>query len=189
VARAIGIGTLLAGVALWSSPAMAGKRAGVSMPDTIDVAGRKVFLNGLGVREATIFNVDVYVAGLYLEHPSKDPKAILASEEIKVIHMRFVRDVDRSDILSAYRDGFKRNAGGALQALQPRINRLLSWLPAFKDGGTLTVTYVPGQGTYVAVNGKQMGIIEGADFGRAMFAIWLGSRPPNGGLKSGLLGR
>jgi hypothetical protein len=30
--------------------------------------------------------------------------------------------------------------------------------------------------------------IEGADFARALFLIWLGKHPPNAGLKKGLLG-
>jgi hypothetical protein len=40
----------------------------------------------------------------------------------------------------------------------------------------------------VGVNGTVKGTIAGDDFGRALFSIWLGSRPPNPGLKAGLLG-
>jgi hypothetical protein len=36
----------------------------------ITVAGKTLTLNGMGLREATILNIDVYVAGLYVEHPS-----------------------------------------------------------------------------------------------------------------------
>jgi hypothetical protein len=40
----------------------------------------------------------------------------------------------------------------------------------------------------VCVNGAVKGTIAGDDFARALFAIWLGARPPNAELKTGLLG-
>ena len=39
----------------------------IEFPNAITVNGVDLVLNGLGKREATIFNVDVYVAALYLE--------------------------------------------------------------------------------------------------------------------------
>lgn len=182
----LAIGAALAMLAL---PANAGERGGVAMPDSMQVAGKKLVLNGMGVREATWLNIDVYVAGLYLERVTRNPQEILARDDIKMIHMAFVRDVGRGDVVSAYRDGFKNNAREMLPALQSRIDRFVGWLPGFKDGGVMTLTYVPGRGTHVAINGKSVGSIEGADFGRALFSIWLGPKPPNGGLKKGLLGQ
>ena len=45
---------LLACLALLTAPpAFAAKKEGVSMPDTVEVAGQKLVLNGLGVREAS----------------------------------------------------------------------------------------------------------------------------------------
>ena len=184
-AQVIAVGAVLV---LLHGAAVAGERAGIRMPDTIEVAKQKLILNGLGVREATILKVNVYVAGLYLPERSKNPGEILDRDDIKVLHMRFVRGVDRDDVVSAFSDGFKNNAGDAVPALRPRIRQLESWLPSFADGDTLTMTYVPGKGTFIAVNGRSKGTIEGADFARALFAIWLGPKPPNSGLKRGLLG-
>jgi hypothetical protein len=180
---------VLAGaVAGLSSAASAGERAGVKMPDVIEVGRKQLVLNGLGVREATLFKVDVYVAGLYLERRSKDPAEILDTDDSKVLHLMFVRDVDRSDVVDAFREGFEKNSHG-IDALRPRIDTFLALVPAFNEHGTLTLTYIPGRGTFVAVDGTQKGTIKGADFARALFAIWLGPKPPNSGLKRGLLGR
>ncbi len=52
---------------LIASTAFAAELAGVRMSDQVTVDGRTLSLNGLGLREATAFKVDVYVAGLYLE--------------------------------------------------------------------------------------------------------------------------
>lgn len=39
------------------------------------------------------------------------------------------------------------------------------------------------------VNGTPTGTIEGAEFRRALMSVWLGKKPPNKGLKEGILGR
>ena len=57
----------------------------------------------------------------------------------------------------------------------------------FREGNTLTFSYVPGKGTEVVVDGEARGVIEGSDFGMALISIWLGD-PPDAGLKEGLLG-
>jgi hypothetical protein len=183
IAAVLGLLTLATG------PALAGKKGGVSMPDKITVDGKSLVLNGMGVREATVFDVDVYVAGLYLEKASQDGNAILGSPETKRLHMQFVRDVDQDDMVEAISDGFKKSAGGGLAALKPRIKMLSSWLPELEEGNTITMTYLPGRGVQVSINGKDKGTIEGDDFAKALFGIWLGSSPPNGGLKKGLLHR
>lgn len=174
---------------LFAVPASAGKRAGVSMPDHIKVEGKTLVLNGMGVREATIFNVDVYVAGLYLEHKSSNAGEIIRAEKLKRIHLHFVRDVDKSDITEAWSEGFKKNAGKNLGALRARVARLNSWMTDINDGQTLTFTYIPGKGVKVAVKGHVKGTIPGADFARVFISIWLGPDPPNKGLKKGMLGK
>ncbi len=173
---------------LVAAPAFGAERAGVKMPDTITVAGKQLVLNGLGVREATIFNVDVYVAGLYLEAKSSNGDQIASSEQVKRINMVFVRDVDRSDIVDAFRDGFKRN-GGDMNKLKDRLGKLNGWMTDIKKGQTLSFTYEPGKGTTVELKGEVKGVIEGADFATAVFRNYIGPKPPNSGLKNGLLGK
>lgn len=54
------------------------------------------------------------------------------------------------------------------------------------DRGTLT--YLPGRGTELTLNGRPLALIEGADFARAYFDIWLGPDPIDAGLRDALLG-
>jgi hypothetical protein len=182
---AIAIGAVLA---ILAAPAAAGERAGIRMPDTIQVSGKKLVLNGLGVREATMFNVNVYVAGLYLERPSKNPAEIMGGKEVKVLHMRFVHDVGRTDVTKSFNEGFEKNASDLMPTIRPQVAQFMSALPSFKKGDTMTLTYLPEVGTRVNVNGKAVATLAGADFARGLFAIWLGPKPPNAGLKRGLLG-
>lgn len=180
---ALGLIVALLGLA---SGAEARTKGGVTMPDTVEHAGKKLVLNGLGIREATVFNVHVYVAGLYLEHTSQDGGKILGSPEAKRLVMHFVRDVSREDLVEAYEDGFEKSAG---EKLKPSIAAFLKLMTDVKNGEELAMTYVPERGTIVELRGKELGSIPGADFARALFAIWLGASPPNSSLKEGLLGR
>ncbi|MDH5491817.1 MAG: chalcone isomerase family protein [Myxococcales bacterium] len=165
------------------SPAHARECADVRMPGTAQVDGTTLTLNGMGIREATVFNVNVYVAGLYLESRSRDGAAILASAQRKRIVLHFVREVERGDVHEAFREGLE---SGHVDAAT--IRRFLSWIPAASEGSRFTFTYVPGTGTEVRIGRRVRGTIEGEAFARAFFGIWLGSEPPNAGLKRGLLG-
>jgi hypothetical protein len=169
--------------------AHAAERSGVSMPDTVTVQGQSLVLNGLGVRQATVFNVDVYVAGLYLPQRSTDPAQILRPDEAKRIDLMFVHDVSRDQMVNAWREGFEKNAGAHMAELEPRIDQLDGYMSDRKKGDTLSFTYQPGKGVQVRDGGQVRGTIPGDDFAQALFAIWLGPHPPNEGLKDGLLGR
>jgi len=46
---------------------------------------------------------------------------------------------------------------------------------------------VPGKGTTISGSGEQS-IIEGKDFGDALFSVWLGKYPVDSDLKTGLVG-
>lgn len=169
--------------------AHAGKLGGVSMPDTLQVGGQQLSLNGMGLREATWLDVDVYVAGLYVENVSSNPAELVAADQPKVLILKFVRDVDRGDIVKAWNDGFAGNATVPIARLKPQIDQLNGWMTDLKKGDTLAFNYMPGRGVAVEINGKRKGVIEDAEFARSLYSIWLGPKPPNAGLKRGLLGR
>ncbi|MDX1440558.1 MAG: chalcone isomerase family protein [Rubricoccaceae bacterium] len=161
---------------------------GVSFPEQMKSEGVALKLNGLGLRQATIFNVDVYVAALYVTQPSKDANAILKSAAPKELILHFVRDVGSSDLSKGWHEGFENNAKSQLPALKDRIEAFKGMMTDVKKGEVLRLTYKPGAGVRVEVNKAVKGTIKGDDFAQALFSIWLGPNPPNAGLKTGLLG-
>ncbi len=170
-------------------PALAGEKGGVTLPDEAEVNGKKLVLNGLGLREATMFNVDVYVAGIYIKEKTQDENKILGADEEKCLLLKFVRDVDKSDITDAWDEGFEKNAGDDEDKLKDRIKKLDDWMADIKVGDSLMFIYVPGKGLEVKVKDEVKGTLEGWDFAKVFFSIWLGPKPPNKGLKQGLLGK
>lgn len=175
-------------VTLSAGTASAKECKGVGFPDQIQVAGSTLKLNGLGLRQATMLKINVYVAALYVANASTDANAILGSNTPKALVLHFVRDVGGADLNKAWEEGFATNAKERLPALKERIGKLKGWMADMKTGQRLTFTHKPAAGIEVDVNGTVKGTIEGDDFAAAFLSIWLGAQPPNPGLKAGLLG-
>jgi len=167
-------------------PVSARDLAGVTMPDSVTVGGKTMKLNGMGVRKKAIFKV--YVAGLYLEAPSKDAAAILAADATRSIRMQYVRNVDKEKISEAFQEGFQNNAPELASRQKAAIDKMIASVPDLKDGETMAFTYVPGKGTALNVAGRDLFSAEGKEFADAVFSLWLGPKPPSEDLKKGLLG-
>jgi hypothetical protein len=161
--------------------------AGVTLPDTEQVAGAKLVLNGLGLR--TKFFIKVYVAGLYVGQKSSDAHAILAADAPKRIVMQFLHGASKSQMADAFSDSFNDNSPDALKTMKADIDRLLGALEPVKVGDQMVFTYVPGTGTTFALNGTDKLTIAGPAFGPVLFSVWLGPKPPTADLKKGMLGQ
>jgi len=161
---------------------------GVNFPDQAQVEGSNLTLNGLGLRQATAFKVNVYVAALYVAKTSADANALLGSGTPSELILQFVRNVGADDLRKGWSEGFEKNSKGDLPALKERIATLNGWMTDVKTGDRLTFIHKPGAGLDVNVNGAAKGTIKGDDFAKAFLAIWLGADPPNPEIKAGLLG-
>jgi hypothetical protein len=164
----------------------AGEVAGVSMPDTLTVAGKTLKLNGMGLRTRMMFKV--YVAGLFLENPSRDAAALIAADEVKRIELSILRKLASSKVTEAIGDGFEKNSKAQMPALQARLDQLKSWVPDVDKGDSIILTYVPGKGTVVSDKVSEKGVLEGKDFYDALLSVWLGPNPVQADLKAKLLG-
>ena len=164
---------------------------GISFPDQVTVAGKELQLVGMAAKTHFLIGT-VYVAGLYMERPLKSARAVINAEQVKHVVFqldtrfltieRFIEHTDRS-----FRDN---NPPSLLVRIRPRIDQYYSmWSGRPKRGDRLSLTYIPGKGTVVRFWGKKRGVIPGADFMRALFAIWLGENPPQPGFRQAFLGR
>ena len=179
---------LVLAAALGTGLAQAKECKGVNFPDKAQVEGSSLTLNGLGLRQATAFKVNVYVAALYVAKNSGDPSVLLGSTAPSELILQFVRNVGADDLRKGWSEGFEKNAKDQLTALKDRIATLNGWMADVKTGERLTFIRKPGAGLQVDVNGAVKGTIKGDDFAKAFLAIWLGADPPNPEIKAGLLG-
>jgi hypothetical protein len=179
---------LVLAAALGTGLAQAKECKGVNFPDQAQVEGSSLTLNGLGLRQATAFKVNVYVAALYVAKTSSDPNVLLGAGTPSQLILQFVRNVGADDLRKGWSEGFEKNSKDQLPALKDRIATLNGWMADVKTGERLTFIRKPGTGLQVDVNGVTKGLIKGDDFARAFLAIWLGADPPNPEIKAGLLG-
>ena len=66
---------------------------------------------------------------------------------------------------------------------------LASILPNVEPGQTIAAVYIPRQGTSFFFEGKKISQIQGADFAKAFFGIWLDSKTSAPKLRAELLGQ
>ena len=178
----------LVAVALGAGVAHGKECKGVNFPDQAQVEGSSLTLNGLGLRQATAFKVNVYVAALYVAKTSSDPNALLAANTPSELILQFVRNVGAEDLQKGWSEGFEKNSKDQLGALKDRIATFNGWMTDVKTGDRLIFIHKPGAGIEVNVNGTVKGTIKGDDFAKALLSIWLGSDPPNPEIKAGILG-
>jgi len=191
--------TLLAFSALtaWAGPTLAQGTGvelagGVKFAPTAQVAGTPLVLNGAGIRFK--FVVKVYAAGLYMTTRANTAAAALAVPGAKRIQVTMYRDIDANELGRLFTRGMQDNAPkDEFSRLIPgtiKLADIFSQRKKLLNGETFSVDFVPGQGTMVLVNGKQLGeTIKEPEFFNAMLRIWLGDNPADNQLKDALLGR
>jgi hypothetical protein len=161
---------------------------GVSMPDIATVGGQSVLLNGMGLREK--FFLNIYVGALYLPAKTTDAKAAIDQDVAKkmVMSFQYSGGVPKDKMIEAYEEGLSSNAGAMKSSQAANFQKFYGWLSDMAAGDQIVYEYVPGKGTTVSVKGAVKGTIEGTEFMKALFSIYLGATPPTGPLKAGLLG-
>lgn len=177
--------TLSAGAGI---AANAGTLAGVTLPDKTDVKGQSLALNGMALR--TKFFIKVYVAGLYLPQKERAAAKILAADAPHRMVMHFLYGVNKDQMCDAWKEGLEQNTPKALPEVKKAFASLCGWMEPIPKGNELTLTYVPGEGTTVEVNGKAKGTLPGKPTADAILATWIGQDPaPGADFKKGILGQ
>lgn len=174
-------------VCLFSVPIVAGTLAGITLPDTIDVDGQQLILNGMALRKKVVFKV--YVAGLYLAEKETNGEKILAADASRCTVMHFLRSVKANQVNAAWYEGLEANTPGYSAQLKNQFDELAGFMEGFKEGDKLVFTYKAGVGTEVKVKGVVKGTLGDKAFADALFACWIGKKPgPGEKFKAGLLG-
>lgn len=155
------------------------------------VGGADLVLNGVGVR--AVAWLKGYAAGLYLTAKATTPAQALAAAGAKRLQLRLLLDVPAAEFVKAIDKGFARNTPVAEQpALNERreaFNRQVLAVEKVKKGDVVNLDFVPGRGLQFTLNGQPRGdMIPGEDLYAAVLRIFIGERPVDARLKSGLLG-
>ncbi len=169
-----------------AAPLAAATLAGVTLPDDAQAGDHRLVLNGLGLRKKAI--IKVYVAGLYLPAKQTGAAAVLAADAPRRMVMHILYGLSAERLCEGWKEGLANNTPTAPAEVKAAFDTLCGWMDETEKGDQLVFTYLPGEGTRVEVKGQAKGTIEGKAFADALFACWLGPKPPSEDFKAGLLG-
>jgi hypothetical protein len=159
---------------------------GVRIPDTVYVGGKRLQLNGYGLRTYSVFRVHIYIASLYVEHLSSNPEEIIRSPETKLLNVTFERNVDADDAKKAWREGLTNNCQAPC-SLDPRdVERFIAQVPAMHASDNFSLLFTKESAT-IMTNGRPIGVIPQQQFAQAVLATFLGPNPASPALKQELL--
>jgi hypothetical protein len=152
----------------------------------VDERDQQLHLQGAGLLKVMMF-VKAYAGALYL--PESAPAEQALNSIAKCLVLEYYHPIASEDFAKATRVKILDNVGSAeAERLKPRIDRLAALYRDVQPGDRYALTYLPGEGTRLSLNGVLLGTITGDDFARAVFSIWLGENPIDKKFKDRLLG-
>lgn len=148
-------------------------------------------LRGAGIRSR--FHVlKLYVAALYTARPCATAAEVLDGRQAAAVRLEIVsRLVGADRMAAAVEKGFRQATQANTASLQPRLDKLVAAIRSqpIRRGQVFTFVGQPGTGVTVFRNGTKLVQLEGDDFRRTLFAVWLGNHPVDADLKKALLAK
>jgi hypothetical protein len=148
-------------------------------------------LNGVGLR--AVAWLKGYAAGLYLVEKASTPAQALALAGPKRLQMKMMLDVEAREFVRAIEKGMRRNHSEAEHAaMREREQQFIGNVERtvkLRKGDVVNLDFIPSRGLILTVNGTAHGApVPGADFYAGILRIFIGERPVDKALKTGLLG-
>ncbi|MFY9940741.1 MAG: chalcone isomerase family protein [Desulfobacterales bacterium] len=160
---------------------------GVIFPAVWESHGQRLELKGVGLFRYMVF-IKAYVGALYAV-AGTPPEQILA-DRAKRLEVQYFHPISGEDFGPVTTRAISRNVSAdVLARIRPQIDRHNALYRDVQPGDRYALTYIPGWGTELALNGEPLGVIPGAEFAAAVFSIWLGPQPLSTDFKEALLGR
>ena len=157
----------------------------VTFAPTVSIGENRVPLRNAALLRYLKF-IKAYVAALYL--PPEVAAERVLEDLPKRLEISYLVSIAGPDFGKGAAPVLRRNlTPETLARMQPRIDRINAAYRDVKPGDRYAITYLPGRGTELSLNGTPLITIEGADFAAAYFGIWLGREPIDDKLKQDLL--
>ena len=162
----------------------AAENSGIPFNDSYQDHGITMTLQGTGLKTLLFFKA--FVAGYYLA-PSTPADDL--GEFPKRIEVQYFVNIPGSKLNSYTIERMKVNVTPAeLEGIKAKLKLMARYFVDLRAGDRFALTYIPGIGTAFEHNGKITGSIEGSLFAKALFAVWIGKKPFDEGLKLAIIG-
>jgi Chalcone isomerase-like len=162
------------------------------LPDTWQVDGEVLAINGAGLREYSFLRIPVYAGALYTLKFESNSKTILDDSTARVIHMKMLRDVNREDSVKAWMYYLLANCESLSdkdgESFKAALKSFQALVPDTRAGDTHTFLFRNGSAEWF-LNSKKLGDFRDRHFVRSLLASWIGSVPTTEELRAPLLGK
>jgi hypothetical protein len=162
--------------------------SGVKVDDKLSLEGKSLVLNGSGIREK--FFMDMYVGSLYVTKKTTNGQEVVDGKDASAIKLNIVSGMITSEkMITAINEGFENSTGKSTASLKTKIDKFKGFFKEKINKGDAFIIIYDGNDVSVYKNGAKKGSIDGYDFKKALFGIWLGKKPADDDLKDGMLGK
>lgn len=169
-----------------SHPVSGAEIEGVQFDNAYEDEGTRLKIHGTGLFRY-LGVVKAYVGALYL--PEGTSVEDVLSDIPKRLEVEYFHALKGEDFGVTTNKIIAKNTNSqTLKSIREQIDFHNSLYENVDPGDRYSLTYIPGKGTTLALNGKTKGTIEGADFASALFSMWLGKFPMSKPFKQQLLG-
>lgn len=162
------------------------------LPSTMKVGDTDLVLNGSGMRilKLPMVTLNMYEVGLYVGHKTKDMTALLDSDQKMTLKIRIIsRFINSERMTIAAVDGFEKSTHGHMEHVRKDLDRMLKVFSShIERGDVYDLVYDPASGTRIYKNSQYSDLVEGKDFKKALFGIWIGDIPIQEKLRNDLAG-
>lgn len=157
--------------------AVAAERIGPIGAETLRLRGMGLF---------RYMGVKLYMAFFYTKPDVAEPDMSLGRHPMRLV-FRYMHDIPRDALVKAAETNLQRNAEVDYPKIRERVERLHERYTDLKKGDECALVYANGK-TIALFKNKPIIEIEGEDFARAYFGIWLSKYSINQKLRKNLLG-
>lgn len=159
---------------------------GIAFDKTYRIADTELHLRGYGLLRYLVF-IKAYVGAFYMLPGETAAQAL--GQTPRRLELEYFHAIAAEEFAEATRQKIADNVSPDTQAaIAERLERFNGFYRDVKPGDRYALTYLPGHGTELALNGEVLGRIAGDDFAAAVFAIWLGPDPIDTEFRDTLLG-
>ena len=176
--------TLLLALVIASAPAL--DVSGTAFPDRQTINGVELVVTG-GARLNWKWVFTIYDAAFY--HAAATPLGDPLADVAKRYELVYRRTFSAAECIEATDKTIGRGLPAAEKtAASAAIAQLNAAYVTVRDGDRFAYTYLPGVGTIISVNERELARIPGRDLARVLFAIWVGPDPVDADFRDRLLG-
>ncbi len=166
--------------------AEAAEVAGIKLPNSVEIGGQQLQLNGYGIRKKYFFKI--YVGALYTAQKVATAAQVVDAPGAKLIRLNFLYSkLEKERVVGGFAKGIAANSPELRQ--DPAVEQFLGWFDKeWVEGDRVDLAITADNLVSATHNDRLLGTAQSANLAKALLLNYFGSEPVDDDLKNGMLG-